>query len=170
MPGLLQGGLGRARIFRVPAIQPQAARLGQRQAVLQRQRLHGGRLQLQAAAGRAVRLGQHQSDVETFGQQALQGRRGKLRRAGETRCAWGRWPSGAVARGALFLARFLQHLLLDAVALERAEVFHEHLAQQVVHLVLHAHGGQAFGIELIGFKPSRPSARTLTWAWRCTLS
>mmetsp|Transcript_49610 Transcript_49610/g.116521 ORF Transcript_49610/g.116521 Transcript_49610/m.116521 type:complete len:227 (+) Transcript_49610:181-861(+) len=48
----------------------------------------------------------------------------------------------------LFLASLLDHLGLDAVALEGAEVFDEDLAHQVVHLVLHADRQQPVGIEL----------------------
>src|SRR5262245_17870703 len=36
------------------------------------------------------------------------------------------------------LARLLDHLRLDAVALERAQVLDEDLAHEVIHLVLHA--------------------------------
>jgi hypothetical protein len=42
----------------------------------------------------------------------------------------------------------LEHLALDAVALQRRQVFDEHLAQQVVHLVLDADGQQALGLDL----------------------
>src|SRR5262249_55833142 len=47
------------------------------------------------------------------------------------------------------LARLLDHLRLDAVALQRAEVLDEDLAHQVIHLVLHAHREQAFSVEFI---------------------
>src|SRR6186713_456311 len=62
---------------------------------------------------------------------------------------------GGIRRGAssgpLLVAGALQHLGLDAVALQRAQVLDEHLAEQVVHLVLHAHREQAFGVELDAF-------------------
>src|SRR5690606_27408219 len=49
---------------------------------------------------------------------------------------------GATSACGLFL--HLDHLGLDAVALEGREVFHKHFAQQVIHLVLNANRQQAF--------------------------
>ena len=53
-------------------------------------------------------------------------------------------------RTRLLVARLLEHLGLDAVALERAQVVDEDLAHQVIHLVLDADGRQALGVELVG--------------------
>src|SRR5262249_28284328 len=49
----------------------------------------------------------------------------------------------------LVFARLLDHLGLDAVALQRAQVLDEDLAHQVIHLVLNADGQQALGVELV---------------------
>ena len=77
------GNLGGGGVFGVLAVQAQAARLGDRDAVLQRQLFDGGGLQLHAAPGRAVRLGQHQGHFKPRGQQVGQGDAGELRGAGE---------------------------------------------------------------------------------------
>src|SRR5688572_1548010 len=58
--------------------------------------------------------------------------------------------AAASGRRPLVFARLLQHLAADAIALEGAEVLHEHLALKVIHLVLHAHGGQPLGLEFEG--------------------
>src|SRR5262245_19072868 len=50
----------------------------------------------------------------------------------------------------LLLARALEHLDPDAVALERAQVLDEHFADQMIHLVLHAHRGEPFDAALEG--------------------
>src|SRR5690349_723804 len=49
---------------------------------------------------------------------------------------------------ARLVARLLQHPRLDARALERAQVFDEDLAEQVIHLVLHGDREQPLGVEL----------------------
>ena len=57
--------------------------------------------------------------------------------------------SGA-AEGGLFLPRLalgFEHFGFDAVALQGREVFHKHFAQQVVELMLNAHGQQTFGFD-----------------------
>src|SRR5574343_1710992 len=52
---------------------------------------------------------------------------------------------------ALLVAQGLGQLGLDAALLERGQVFDEHLAAQVVHLVLDAHGQQAIGLDVLLF-------------------
>src|SRR5437868_14777721 len=58
---------------------------------------------------------------------------------------------GRCSRGSRtqLVPRLLDHLGLDPVALERAQVFDKDLAQEVIHLVLHAHRQESVGIELI---------------------
>jgi hypothetical protein len=68
-----------------------------------------------------------------------------------------------------FISRFLLQLGLDAVALQRRQVFDEDLALEVIHLVLDADGQQLVGIEFEGL-PSASKARTFTRAGRSTPS
>ena len=117
--------------------------------------LTGDGLQLHAAAGRPVGLGQHQRrSSKPAACSARQRDARELGRAGE------RDPHRRGRSGALLVARLLQHLGLDAVALERAQVLDEHLAEQVVHLVLDADRQQALGLELAAARRRGPSART----------
>src|SRR2546427_10894160 len=44
---------------------------------------------------------------------------------------------------------FRSHLGLDPITLERAEVLDEHLAHEVIHLMLNAHGQKALRVELM---------------------
>ena len=69
------------RVFGVFAIQAQAARLRHGHSVLQRKLLYRRRVQLHAAPGRAVRLGQHQHDGVAAGVQPFQRNAGKFGRA-----------------------------------------------------------------------------------------
>jgi hypothetical protein len=93
------------------------------------------------------------------GKQGLEGRRRKLRRAGEDQ----------LHRRSKRFARPLLQLALDAFALEAGEVFDEDLAFEVVHLVLDADRQQVVGRISKGL-PSSPSARTRTWLARVTVS
>src|SRR6187551_312706 len=47
---------------------------------------------------------------------------------------------------ALFVFFLLDHLGLDAVALERRQVFHKHLAHQMIHFMLDTNRQHAFGL------------------------
>ena len=76
-----QGVARSGRLVGILAIQAQAVRLAHRDAVLLRQLLDGRGLQLHAATGRAVRLGEHDGHVEPGGQDRGQGFAGKLGRA-----------------------------------------------------------------------------------------
>src|SRR5438105_10212440 len=58
-----------------------------------------------------------------------------------------RMTADPAASGARGLALGLEHLALDAIALERREVLDEHLATQMIHLVLDAHGQDALGLD-----------------------
>ena len=107
------------------------------------------------------------ADVEARGVQARERDARELGRAGEGdshRLAGRRHQTRASSRV------FFSILRLDAVALERAQVFDEHLADQMVHLVLHADREQARRRRTRATRPSRSSARTRTRAWRATLS
>jgi hypothetical protein len=76
-------GLGGSGVFGIFAVQTQAQRLGHGNAMLQRALLDGRGLQLHAAPGRTVRLGQHQRNFKTCSQQTLQGHARKFGRAGK---------------------------------------------------------------------------------------
>ena len=80
---LSDGRLGGGGFLGVFAIQAQAGRLGQSQAMLLRVLLHGRGLQLHTASGRSVGLGQYQSDVMTASVQSCQRVLRKNRRAGK---------------------------------------------------------------------------------------
>jgi hypothetical protein len=82
-PGRLDGGAGGGGLFGKFAIQSQAARLGHGDAMLQCALLDGRGLQLHAAPGGTVGLGQHQGDGETRGKQAFKGHARELGRAGK---------------------------------------------------------------------------------------
>ena len=81
--GRFDGGAGGGGLFGVFAVQAQAARLGHGNAMLQRALLDGRGLQLHAAPGRTVGLGQHQGDGEARGEQAFKGNARELGRAGK---------------------------------------------------------------------------------------
>src|SRR3970040_1870822 len=55
--------------------------------------------------------------------------------------------TNAAARSRRVEPALLGQLLAHHLALERREVIHEQLAQQVIHLVLHAHREQTVGME-----------------------
>ena len=80
---LLQRSLRGAGIVGELAVQAQAARLRQRQAMVQRPLLDRRSLQLEAAAGRAVGLGQHQRQLVAGLVQRLQRCAREFRRAGK---------------------------------------------------------------------------------------
>ena len=121
-------------------------------------RLTGDSLQLQAAAGRAVGLRQHERRPRSRAAwMAAQRGSGELRRAGKDdtqrlRCIGQaacetrerQAPDNRLQRA----SRASSCLPRYASALQRRQVFDEHLAVQVVHLVLDAHGEQALGVEL----------------------
>ena len=69
--GGLQGGLARLGLIRILTIQAQTARLGHGDAVGEGGVLHGRGLQLQAAPGRAIGLGEHQGHGKTGRHNAL---------------------------------------------------------------------------------------------------
>ena len=121
----------------------------------------GDGVQLHAAPGRAGRAGvRTQRDVEAGGVQPRERDARELRRAGEDdshRPRLGAMPAQALARSSRV---FFSILVLMRVALERAQVLDEHLAEQVIHLVLDADREQALGSNSRG-SPSRSSARTL---------
>ena len=72
-------GLARASgVFRVFAVQPQASGLGNGNGVALRPLLDGRGVQLHAAPGGPVGLGQHQRNVKTGGQQLGQGDTGEF--------------------------------------------------------------------------------------------
>ena len=77
------GGLGLGCIFRIFAVQTQAARLAHRNAMRLRALLDGRGLQLHAAARGSVRLGQDQGHAKACIEQALQGHAGEFRRTGK---------------------------------------------------------------------------------------
>ncbi len=81
--GFCDGLAGCRGIVRVFAIQAQAARLGHGDALRQRELLDRRGLQLHAASGGAVGLGQHQGDGVARRMQALQRHTGKFGRASE---------------------------------------------------------------------------------------
>ena len=147
------------------AVQAQPARLRHRQAVLEGERLDRRR---PAASCRGRPGGRAGSGTSAISKPAA------CSAASATRANSGvpakRHGASAGPQARRFFARLLQHPGLDAVALERAQVLDEHLAEQVVHLVLDAHREQALGLELARSAPSRSSARTVTRAWRGTLS
>ena len=95
---------------------------------------------LQAAAGGPVGLRQDQRDVVAGVEQARQRARGELGRAGEDEAQ----ESGD---GQARLAQLLGELRADALLLELRQVLDEHLALQVIHLVLDAHREQALRLE-----------------------
>ena len=141
------------------------------QAMGLRKLLHRRGLQLQAPAGRAVGLGQDQCNVKPGRKQALKGDARKFRgsgkndfqggsslgrvtgRLGRAGCGTGAGFSGTdypadarPASGAFFL-ELLEQLGLDAVALEWRQVFHEDLAQKVVHFMLDADRQHPVGLD-----------------------
>ena len=75
--------MGQARVLGVLAIPAQAARLRERQAMALRALLDGRSLQLHAAPGRAIGLGQHQRHFMPRIDQGLQRHPRELRRARE---------------------------------------------------------------------------------------
>ena len=101
----------------------------------QRHGFYRAGLELHAAAGGPVRLGQHQGDVVSGGDQGLQRGGREFRRTGEDQTH---------LHG---LAQAFFQLLFDAGLLQARQVLDEHLAFQVVHFVLDAYAKQPFGIE-----------------------
>ena len=96
---------------------------------------HGRSLQLHAAPGWAVGLGQYQSDVMATSVQSGQRVLRKDRRAGKDQ-----------AHGlALEFALRFDQFAANAGAFEQGQVFDKHLAHEVVHFVLNAHRHQAIG-------------------------
>ena len=81
--GRIEGQLRRNRVIRVPAIEPEAARLDHCDAMAERKLLDRGRLQLQAPPGWPVGLRQDQRNDQAGGVQALRRDHGELRRASE---------------------------------------------------------------------------------------
>src|SRR6185369_1799542 len=71
-PGLLDRRLRCGRLIWVLAVQPQTARLRDGQAMLQRELLDRGGLQLHAATGRAIGLRQDQRNLKAGAIQALE--------------------------------------------------------------------------------------------------
>ena len=96
--------LRRRRLVGEAAVEAQAARLGERQSVLEGERLHRRGLGLHAAAGRTVRLAEHEHDLVPGGVQPLQRDAGEFRRAGERQTH-----SSGAGLGARLVARLLQH-------------------------------------------------------------
>lgn len=112
-PALIDRGAGGGGLFGVFAVQAQAARLGHGNAVLQRALLDGRGLQLHAAPGGTVGLGQHQGDGKARSEQAFKGNARELGRAGKNddQAAHGRvLEHGVVQR----LVQFLHGLAVDA--------------------------------------------------------
>jgi len=125
-------------IFGVLAVESQATRLGHCNAMLQRKLLDARCLQLHATSRRAIRLAEHQCNGVACGVQPFQRNPGKLGRAGKN--------DSQSLHLARFLAQCLEHFGFDAVALERRQVFHKHLAHQVVHFMLDTHRQQLLGL------------------------
>ena len=119
-----------------------AQRLEHGEPALRREMLDRARRRSHAAAGRPVGLRQNERDVVAGVQQARQRARGELGRAGEDEAQ----ESGRQAR----LAQLLGELGADALLLELRQVLDEHLALQVIHLVLDADREQALRFEREG--------------------
>ena len=106
------------------------------------------RLQLATAPGRTIRLGVHRHDFARARAAARsEGTANSGVPAKTIRSAIRRRLRQSSSGQSLLLGQLLAHHL----ALERRQVVDEHLAVQVIHLVLDAHREQAVGGELEGF-------------------
>jgi hypothetical protein len=104
-------------------------------------------------ASGAIRLRQNHADVEAGFAKVGKRDPGELGCASEAelQCAVRVEQSRrGPASSARLIPRLLEHLGADAGALQGAQVFDEHLADKVIHLVLDAFGQQSVGIDLDG--------------------
>ena len=134
----------------------QGGRLVDRQAVGQRQLLDRAGGQFLTAARRLVGLGVNGDDFMVGRQQRRQMTGGEVGGTGKNQfqlIQWGRSSEDfAIFTGHLF------QLLTDALALERGQVIHKQLADQMIHLMLYADGEQIvrFQLEWLAVAIQRP--------------